>query len=73
MLKVLNEALEHSEHLAGDYSIADIATYPWVEAAWLPLQATFREQAASLQHLARWRETISSRRAVSRGMSVPEA
>ena len=38
IIGVLNTGLAGHEYLAGDYSIADIATYPWVVAAWGPFQ-----------------------------------
>jgi len=34
IITVLNTGLADREYLADDYSIADIATYPWVVAAW---------------------------------------
>jgi len=63
---VLDKQLEEQEFLGGDYSIADIATYPWV--------AIYEFQGLTLNehpHLKRWVETIRERPAVQKGMQVP--
>ncbi|MES1022884.1 glutathione binding-like protein [Gloeocapsa sp. BRSZ] len=63
---VLDQQLANHEFLGGDYSIADIATYPWV--------AIYEFQGLTLDnhpHLKRWVETMQQRPAVQRGMSVP--
>ena len=63
---VLNDRLENHEHLADEYSIADIATYPWV--------ARFEWHKTDLNdfpHVKRWFDTLSARPAVRRGMAVP--
>lgn len=62
---VLDKRLGGSEFLAGAYSIADIATYPWVDRhEW---------QAVDLDdfpHVARWYDALSERPQVRRGMAV---
>ncbi|MUL37468.1 glutathione binding-like protein [Gloeocapsopsis dulcis] len=63
---VLDKQLANNEFLCGDYSIADIATYPWV--------AIYEFQGLTLDNhpnLKRWVETVQQRSAVQRGMSVP--
>ena len=63
---VLNARLAKNEHLAGDYSVADIATYPWV--------ARFEWHQVDLSdfpNVKRWFDMISARPAVQRGMKVP--
>ena len=63
---VLDRRLAESEYLAGDYSVADIATYPWIALhRWLDIDF------ARLPHLARWHDAIAARPAVQRGMQVP--
>ncbi len=64
---VLDQQLSSHEFIAGDYSIADMATYPWV--------AIYNFQGLTLDehpHLKRWVETLKQRPAVQRGMSVPQ-
>ncbi len=63
---VLDNRLERSEFLAEDYSIADIATFPWV-ARW-PWHSI---DWGVYPHLARWYRTVASRDAVQRGYNVP--
>ncbi len=56
---VMNKRLETREYLAGDYSIADIACYPWI----VPYQRQ-GQNLADFPHLARWFEAIRQRPAV---------
>ncbi len=63
---VLDGQLQEREFLCGDYSIADIATYPWI--------AIYEMQGLTLDshpNLKRWVETMQQRPAVERGMAVP--
>jgi len=63
---VLDGHLARHEYLAGEYSIADMATYPWVAIHdWSGIDIT------PFPHLARWLQTITARPAVQRGMQVP--
>jgi GST-like protein len=68
---VLEQALREQDYLAGTFSIADIATYPWIEAAWAPLTSMMPEQAAALGNVRRWLDRLAERPAVQRGMRVP--
>jgi GSH-dependent disulfide-bond oxidoreductase len=68
---VLNQGLEGREYLAGAYSIADIATYPWVKAAWSPFTAMMPDKVGGLTNVARWLDAIGARPAVEKGMAVP--
>jgi GSH-dependent disulfide-bond oxidoreductase len=63
---VLDRYLEHHEYLADEYTIADIATYPWVARyEW------HKTDLAGFPHVKRWFDAISARPAVRRGMKVP--
>jgi GSH-dependent disulfide-bond oxidoreductase len=63
---VLDRRLNDAEFLAGDYSIADIATYPWVSRhEWQGVALT------EFPSVKRWFEVLSARPAVARGMAVP--
>ena len=72
IIGVLNTGLAGHEYLAGDYSIADIATYPWVVAAWGPFQSMMPEKVGELGDVKRWLDTVGARPAVQRGMKVPK-
>ena len=51
--KDLDERLEKSEFLAGEYSIADIATFPWIARhEWHDIGLK------NFKHLTRWYENI---------------
>jgi GSH-dependent disulfide-bond oxidoreductase len=71
IIGVLDTGLVGREFIAGDYSIADIATYPWVEAAWKPFTGMMPEKVAELGNVGRWLDTMAARPAVQRGMAVP--
>ena len=63
---VLNKRLGEAAYLADEYSIADIATYPWVAR-----HEWHRVDLAAFPHVKRWYDTIGRRPAVVRGMAVP--
>ncbi|HEY9768075.1 MAG TPA: glutathione binding-like protein [Coleofasciculaceae cyanobacterium] len=64
---VLNTQLSKTEYISGDdYSIADIAIYPWIAA--YPFMELSLEEHSDLK---RWYETIQQRPAVDRGMNIP--
>jgi len=62
---VIDKRLSESPYLAGDYSIADIATYPWLVPHSLQGQ-----NLEDFPHLHKWFENIRSRPAVQRGFAV---
>jgi GST-like protein len=63
---VLDAHLRQVEYLAGDYSIADIATYPWVAR-----HEWHRTDLNDFTNVKRWFDAIAARPAVQRGMKVP--
>lgn len=66
LYEVLDRRLGEAEYLADDYSIADIASYPWVRAhAWAGVAVD------GLEHLQRWLAALGERPAVQRGLLVP--
>ena len=65
---VLDTRLKDKEYLAGDYSIADIATYPWVYIHdWAGVTIE------DLPNLMRWLNGVGKRPAVKRGMNIPKS
>ncbi len=73
LLKVMDDRLARIEFLAGDYSIADIATYPWVAVAFDLIRGAKPEVVGAGANVTRWISGIAARPAVARGMAVPEA
>ena len=64
---VMNKRLGEAKFLAGgDYSIADIATYPWVAR-----HEWHRVALEDFPNVKRWYDAIGARPAVGRGMAVP--
>lgn len=66
LFEVLDKRLQESEYLAGDYSIADIATWPWVR-----IYDWSGASIEGLDALQAWLAKIEQREAVTRGMTVP--
>jgi GST-like protein len=64
---VLEGRLGQAPYLAGEYSIADIATYPWIAR-----HEWHQVALADFPQVKRWYDTISARPAVARGMPVPQ-
>jgi GSH-dependent disulfide-bond oxidoreductase len=62
---VLERELAKRDYLAGDYSIADIATYPWIMRYF-----NFGVQLDDYPALKRWTDRIGARPAVQRGMEI---
>ncbi len=62
---VIDKRLSEVEYLAGDYSIADMATFPWVR-----LHERQGVDLDELPNFARWVEAIKARPAVERGLEV---
>jgi len=67
LYRVLDRRLDGREHLAGDgYSIADIATWPWV------LRHEWQQvDLAEYPNVKRWFDAVGSRPAVQRGIRIP--
>ena len=63
---VMDKRLGEAACLAGDYSIADIACYPWIfRHEWQTIEL------AEFPNVKRWFEAIGARPAVQRGMKIP--
>ncbi len=65
---VLNRQLEGKEYIAGEYSIADMACYPWI----VPHQRQ-QQNLADFPNLKRWFESIANRPAVVMAYKKAEA
>ena len=66
LLGVLNDALRDQEYLCGEYSMVDIATFPWARAyRWANVDVS------DLTHLTAWLARVEAREAVQRGLCVP--
>jgi GST-like protein len=67
LFAVVDKRLSEARYLAGDeYSIADIATVPWMQ-----LRTNEVVDIAQFPNVARWIEAILRRPAVQKGLSIP--
>ena len=68
LYEVLDRRLGEAAYLAGDYGIADMATWPWVSIhEWAGVSVD------GLDHLQRWMKAVGDRPAVQRGRAVPQS
>jgi GST-like protein len=65
LIGVMDRQLAEREYLAGDYSIADMAAWPWLVPA-----KRFEQSFDDYPNVYRWREAIKARPAVQRGMDA---
>ena len=65
---VMDKHLGSGEYFAGDYSIADIAVYPWVAR-----HPRHKTELGDYPHVKRWYDLLGERPAVQKGMVVPNA
>ena len=66
LYQVLDNQLKNKEYLADDFSIADIATWPWVSRhLWAGIEIN------NLFNLRCWMENLENRTAFQKGIEVP--
>ena len=65
LLGVMNNILTEREYLAGDYSIADMASFPWVTA-----YKRYEVDLNKFKEVRRWFDALKNRPAVRKGMDV---
>ena len=62
---VLDTRLKDRDYVAGDYSIADMATWPWVKS-----HDRYDQSLDEFPQVARWLDAVGSRPAVERGFAI---
>jgi GST-like protein len=65
LYRLLDKQLGQVEYVAGDYSIADMAIFPWI----LPYERQ-GQNLADYPNLKRWFDAINERPAVQRGLAL---
>ena len=65
LLGVMNNILSERKYLAGDYSVADMASFPWVTA-----YKRYEVDLNKFKEVRRWFDTMKNRPAVRKGMDV---
>ncbi len=64
---VLNKHLEQRDFIAGDYSVADMASYPWIVS-----HQRQQQNLDDFPHLKRWFQRIAERPATQRAYALVE-
>lgn len=62
LYSVLDKQLENKPYIAGEYSIADMACYPWIA----PFIEKYRQQMGEYSNIERWCANIQARPAVQK-------
>ena len=65
LLGVMNNILSEREYLAGEYSVADMASFPWVTA-----YKRYEIDLNKFSNVRRWFDDLKNRPAVRKGMDV---
>ncbi len=65
LYRVVDKQLSQHEYLAGDYSIADMATFPW-----LRYHENQGQKLEDYPNLKRWYDVLEARPAVQRGLAI---
>lgn len=65
VFSIIDKQLAENEYLASDYSIADIATFPWIREF-----ERFGITSEQFPHIAQWIERINQREAVGKGLEA---
>jgi GST-like protein len=68
LLGVMDRHLSSHDYFAAEYSIADIAMYPWV----LAFKGLLPDAYGALSGVSQWLERVGSRPAVQKGIKVPD-
>jgi len=71
LIGILDKQLADQEFVAGAYSIADMAIYPWVAVGFELIRSAKPEIVGEGAHTERWLRTVADRPAVAAGMAVP--
>jgi len=72
LIKVLDKRLGEAAYMGGDYSIADMATYPWISVAFDLIAQAKPDVVGEGANVRRWLDAVGARPAVQRGMDVPK-
>lgn len=70
LLLVMDKRLSEAAYLAGAYSIADIAVFPWIRVALEPMATARPDLVGATPHIRRWFAEIDARPAVQRGLAM---
>jgi GST-like protein len=65
LIGVLNRQLDGREYICGDYSIADIACWPWMRS-----HERLGQPLDQFVHVQRWFDRVGARPAVERGLGI---
>lgn len=65
IFSIIEKQLSENEFLAGDYSIADIATFPWVKE-----YERYNINADTVPNMCKWLEKLTERQAINKGFEA---
>ena len=71
LYEVMEKRLGEVEYLGGEYSIADMITYPWAVLGFPIVKGMKQEVFGAGSNVERWLEAVGARPAVQKGLAVP--
>jgi len=72
LYEVMEKRLGDVEYLGGEYSIADMITYPWAVLGFPIIKGMKEEMFGAGSNVERWLEAVGARPAVQKGVAVPK-
>jgi GST-like protein len=70
LVRVMERRLAEADYLAGAYSIADIAVFPWMRVALDSMAETYPDLVGETPAIRRWFAEVNDRPAVQRGLAL---
>ena len=72
LFRILDQQLGNHDYMAGDYSIADMLTYPWIKPGFERILAMKKDDIGEGANITRWMKELEARSAIQAGMIVPK-
>lgn len=72
LFRILDQLLGNHDYMAGEYSIADMLTYPWIKPGFERILEMKKDDIGAGANIARWMKELEARPAVQAGMIVPK-
>ncbi len=73
LIGILDKQLADNAFVAGEYSIADMAIYPWVSVGFELIRGAKPEIVGDGKNTERWLKAMADRPGVAAGMAIPPA
>ncbi len=72
LLNVMEKRLGEADYLGGEYSIADMAVFPWIAQYRVRVKDYIEPMLAARPNIGKWFDRVSARAGVQAGMALPK-